>query len=291
MLVHDITELRSQIGAWRRAGERIAFVPTMGSLHAGHMSLVKDAQAKAERVVVSVFVNPLQFSAGEDFSRYPRSLEQDCVKLEQHGVDLVFAPDEQSVYPQGREQLTQVVVPGLSKLFCGEYRPGHFEGVTTVVCLLFNLVQPDVAVFGLKDYQQITIIRRMVKELHMPVEIVGSETLREPAGLAMSSRNAFLSDLEREQALAIYHNLCIAADRLRAGERDFNAIEKSALIELEQAGLQPQFFQVRDTNLNEPASTTRQFVIVVAAKLGDTRLIDNIRVDLDACDDDQLIIA
>ncbi len=279
-LVHRIDELRQCIAGWRRAGQRISYVPTMGSLHAGHLSLVEAAKAHGDRVVVSIFVNPLQFSAGEDLDKYPRTLEQDCAKLAACGVDLVFAPDEAEVYPHGRENLTQVAVPGLSSLLCGEYRAGHFEGVTTVVSLLFNLVQPDCAVFGLKDYQQLAIIRRMVRDLHVPVDIVGMPTLREPGGLAMSSRNAYLGDAQRAQAEVIYASLCQAAEALRGGSRDFSQIEACGRKRIDEAGLNTQFFQVRQAELDRPDDATQQFVVLCAATLDGTRLIDNVTVDL-----------
>lgn len=280
--VQRIDELRQRIGDWRRAGQRISYVPTMGSLHAGHLSLVEAAKAHGDRVVVSIFVNPLQFSAGEDLDKYPRVLEQDCAKLAACGVDLVFAPDEAEMYPHGRDNLTQVAVPGLSSLLCGEYRAGHFEGVTTVVSLLFNLVQPDCAVFGLKDYQQLAIIRRMVRDLHIPVEIIGMPTLREPGGLAMSSRNAYLSDSQRAQAEVIYASLCEAADALRTGRKDFAAIEARGRQRIDEAGLSTQFFQVRQANLDAPDDASQQLVVLCAATLNGTRLIDNVTVDLNA---------
>lgn len=281
-LIQRIDQLRQCIADWRRAGQRISYVPTMGSLHAGHLSLVEAAKAHGDRVVVSIFVNPLQFSAGEDLDKYPRVLEQDCAKLAACGVDLVFAPDEAEVYPDGRENLTQVAVPGLSSLLCGEYRAGHFEGVTTVVSLLFNLVQPDCAVFGLKDYQQLAIIRRMVRDLHIPVEIVGMPTLREPGGLAMSSRNAYLGDTQRAQAEVIYASLCQAADALRSGRRDYSEIEACGRKRIDEAGLNTQFFQVRGAQLEQPDGATQHFVVLCAATLDGTRLIDNVTVELNS---------
>lgn len=281
-VVQRVDQLRERIRQWRCAGERIAFVPTMGSLHAGHLSLVEAAQREADRVVVSIFVNPLQFGEGEDFAAYPRELQDDCGKLAPLGVDLVFAPGEAELYPHGREGLTQVVVPGLSKELCGAYRDGHFQGVTTVVSLLFNLVQPDVAVFGEKDYQQLTIIRRMVRDLHMPVQILGMPTRREANGLAMSSRNAYLSDEQRAQAACIHQQLTATVAALRAGRRDFAALQAEASQELLGAGLQPQFFEIRAEDLSLPDDATQQFVILAAAKLGSTRLIDNLTVDLSA---------
>ncbi len=278
-VVGDIAGLRRQLDAWRRGGQRIAFVPTMGSLHEGHLALVSEARRRADRVVVSIFVNPLQFAAGEDFSAYPRSLEADRSRLAPLGVDLLFAPSEQELYPRGREGLTQVIVPGLSGQLCGAWRDGHFEGVTTVVSLLFHVVQPDVAVFGEKDYQQLAIIRRMVSDLHFPVEVVGVPTAREASGLALSSRNVFLSPAQRKQAARIHQALQAAARALQDGRRDFSAIEEQALQELRAAGLEPQFFEIRQTDLRPPDDATQQFVILTAARLGSTRLIDNLSVN------------
>lgn len=253
----------------------------MGNLHDGHLSLVTEASRRADRVIVSIFVNPLQFSAGEDFGEYPRTLQQDAAKLAALEVDCIFAPADSEIYPDGRENLTQVRVPGLSALLCGEHRDGHFEGVTTVVSLLFNLVQPDVAVFGQKDYQQLTIIRRMVCDLHFPVEIVGMPTRREAGGLAMSSRNAFLSDEQRKQACSIYAALRFAAASIERGERGFAELEQAGRRHIEKAGLTPQFFEIRARDLQAPDVAAQQFVILAAAKLGNTRLIDNVVVGPD----------
>ncbi len=278
-IVADIAGLRRQLVEWRRSGDRIAFVPTMGSLHDGHLALVAEARRRAERVVVSIFVNPLQFAAGEDFAAYPRSLEADRARLTPMGVDLLFAPSEAELYPSGREGLTQVIVPGLSGQLCGAWRDGHFEGVTTVVSLLFHIVQPDIAVFGEKDYQQLAIIRRMVNDLHFPVEVVGVPTAREASGLALSSRNAFLSAAQRGQASRIYRELQEAARALQAGRRDIARIEEQALQALKTAGLEPQFFEIRQPDLSAPDDATQQFVILTAARLGSTRLIDNLSVN------------
>jgi pantoate--beta-alanine ligase len=242
------------------------------------MSLVRAAKVRADRVVVSIFVNPLQFSAGEDFEAYPRSMDGDFRALEMEAVDVVFAPRDETLYPHGREGLTQVIVPELSGQFCGEFRAGHFEGVTTVVCLLLNIVQPDYAVFGQKDYQQLTIIRSMVRDLHLPVEIVGAPTVREPSGLAMSSRNAFLTQAQRAQAASIYQCLKQAAEALQSGHLEFGALQAKALKQLADAGLQPEFFEIRAANLSLPDAATQHFVILVAARIGSTRLIDNIEV-------------
>ena len=277
-----IAELRALLSEWRRAGERIAFVPTMGSLHAGHLSLVEAARTRADRVVVSIYVNPLQFAAGEDFDAYPRVLQGDAAKLAPLGVDAIFAPTDQELYPRGRDGLTEVRVPGLSGELCGSFRAGHFEGVTTVVALLFNIVQPDVAVFGRKDYQQLAIIRRMAADLHFSVEIVGMPTLREASGLAMSSRNAYLSDDDRDRAAVIYASLCQTAQGLREGRRDFAKLRNAALDQLRGAGLIPQYFEIRGEDLAPADAATQHFVILVAAHLSGTRLIDNLELDLSA---------
>ncbi len=280
--IHRVAELRQRLLGWRQAGQRIAFVPTMGSLHAGHLSLVEAARERAERVVVSVFVNPLQFAAGEDFSAYPRQLGEDAAKLAALDVDVLFAPSDAELYPRGRAGLTQVIVPDLSSQFCGEFRAGHFEGVTTVVSVLFHIVQPDYAVFGQKDYQQLAIIRRMTADLHFPVEIVGMPTKREASGLAMSSRNAFLSEAERVRAAQIYVGLKMTAADLRAGHRDFARLQQEAIERLEAAGLRAQFYAILAADLSAPDDATHHFVILTAAKVGSTRLIDNIEVDLNA---------
>jgi len=216
--VSDVGELRTRIESWRRGGN-VAFVPTMGNLHAGHLSLVQVARAKADRVVASVFVNPLQFGAGEDFDSYPRTLERDAEMLEREGTDLLFAPTVQTMYPKPQDEQTRVEVPGISGLLCGATRPGHFAGVATVVCKLFNMVQPDLAFFGKKDFQQLMVIRRMVEDLAMPVRIAGVETMREADGLAMSSRNGYLTNAERQVAPGLYKTLTEVRDALVAGER------------------------------------------------------------------------
>lgn len=274
-IIESIAELRQQVQQWRRDGLRIALVPTMGSLHAGHLSLTELAARHADRVVVSIFVNPLQFAAGEDFDRYPRDLAHDQQALAAMPVSAIFAPSEATLYPRGRSGITQVSLPGLSAEFCGAHRAGHFEGVTTVVSLLFNLVQPDVAVFGQKDYQQLVIISQMVRDLHFPVEIVSAPTVREPSGLAMSSRNAFLSAEQKARAAVLHEQLQQTAQALRNGRRDFAVLEQQAAAKLSAAGLQPQFFAIRDRAIGAPTAQGDQFVILAAALLGTTRLIDN----------------
>ena len=273
-----ITEMQALARRWHAAGQRIAFVPTMGNLHAGHLALVTEAASRAERLVVSMFGNPLQFNEPEDFSNYPRSLEADLQKLAAHPVDAVFAPGEAELYPAGREATTRVEVPVLSDILEGASRPGHFRGVTTVVAKLFHCVMPDVALFGEKDFQQLLVIRRMVADLDFPVEIVACPTVREEDGLAMSSRNARFSREERDRAPQLYQVLCAVRDRIRVGSSDYTALEQQARRELATAGLEPEYLAVRRAaDLAEPRHGD-ELVIVAAARLGKTRLIDNLRV-------------
>ncbi len=255
----------------------------MGNLHAGHLRLVEMARAWADRVVVSVFVNPLQFGAGEDFATYPRTLERDSARLQARGVDLLFNPQAQALYPHGCAAATRVDVPELSALLCGASRPGFFVGVATVVCTLFNLVQPDRAFFGEKDFQQLLVIRRMVQDLALPVEVCAVPTVREDDGLAMSSRNAYLSEAQRRQAPALYQVLCAARARILAGERDIAAIETAARTALIAAGLRPDYFclrRIEDLCVPElPDDENPQgWVLLAAAWLGRARLIDNLRI-------------
>ena len=279
--VHAIAALRAQVAAWKRAGERVAFVPTMGNLHRGHIHLVEHARALAQRTVASVFVNPMQFGPNEDFAAYPRTLAEDSRQLEAVGLDLLFAPSVAEVYPRPLEQMTQVTVPELPAVLCGASRPTHFGGVTTVVSKLFNLVQPDVAVFGEKDWQQLVIIRRMAADLDMPVDIVGVPTVREPDGLALSSRNGYLSAGERAIAPTLYAILQATAERLRAGEGDFTALEVEAKAKLAVAGFQPDYFEIRrPADLQRPLAEDHELRIFAAARLGRARLIDNLAVML-----------
>jgi pantoate--beta-alanine ligase len=278
IVVHELAELRSRVDSWRRGGN-VAFVPTMGNLHAGHLSLVKEARVEADRVVASIFVNPLQFGAGEDFDSYPRTLERDSEMLQAEGTDLLFAPSVEVMYPKPQAEQTRVEVPGISDLLCGASRPGHFVGVATVVCKLFNMVQPDIAVFGKKDYQQLMVIRRMVEDLAMPVTVVGVETTRESDGLAMSSRNGYLSAEERAIAPALYRIIRAAAARLQQGEEDYASLEREAAGELEAKGLRSDYFSVRRAeDLGMPGPMEKALVILAAAYLGKARLIDNLEV-------------
>lgn len=278
--VHHISELRDRVAAWRRNGERIGFVPTMGNLHPGHVDLVRRAKRRAERVVSSIFVNPMQFGANEDLDAYPRTLAQDQSKLAEVDTDLLFAPGVEEVYPGGQAVQTRVEVPGISDILCGAARPGHFVGVSTVVCKLFNMVQPDVAVFGEKDFQQLMVIRRMTEDLSLPIEIVGVATVREADGLAMSSRNGYLTAEERAVAPRLYQALQRAAADLRTGS-DFEQVEQAAERTLSEAGFGPDYFVVRRAaDLELPPPGERDLVLLAAAYLGKARLIDNLRVRL-----------
>lgn len=280
--VKTVAELREAIGQARAAGRRVGFVPTMGNLHAGHIALVRTARAHADFVVASIFVNPLQFGPSEDLDSYPRTLEQDQRKLVDARCDLLFAPGVEDMYPDGQARQTLVSVPEVSEGLCGASRPGHFTGVATVVAKLLNMVQPDVAVFGRKDYQQLAVIRRMVRDLNVPVEIVGQPIERDVDGLALSSRNGYLSAEERAIAPVIHRTLQWMAERLRAGD-DRSALRAQALQRLEAAGLRPDYLELRTADsLAQPAPGEARLVLLVAAFLGRTRLIDNLEVDLSA---------
>jgi pantoate--beta-alanine ligase len=277
--VEHISALREQVRQWRVGGARIGFVPTMGSLHEGHMSLLEAARQRADRVIASVFVNPLQFGPGEDFERYPRTPDDDQRLLANAGCDLLFLPAVAEIYPDGRQSATRVTVKALSEILDGAVRPGHFDGVATVVAKLFGIVQPDLAVFGEKDYQQLAIIRRMTADLDLPVEIVGAPTVRSPDGLAMSSRNRYLSAAERAVAPRIYETLRTVATRIEAGERTFAALEAFGIAELRATRMAPDYFEIRDAQtLLDPTRASRELVILTAARLGKARLIDNLRV-------------
>lgn len=278
LTTETIAELRRQLAEWRRSGESIALVPTMGNLHRGHLSLVEEARRQADRVVVSIFVNPTQFGPGEDYANYPRTPERDAELLRQAGVDLLFLPAAGQIYPPSDKPATYVEVPGLSDELCGAFRPGHFRGVTTVVCKLFNIVQPDVALFGDKDYQQLTLIRRMVADLDLPVRIVGMPTVREADGLALSSRNGYLGSAERQQAARLHAILQDAAARLKAGARNYQELEQQACEALIAAGFQPDYVAIRAADLSLPSADVRELVVLAAARLGRARLIDNLQV-------------
>lgn len=278
-VVHSKEDLGEQVAEWRHNGEHVALVPTMGSLHNGHLSLVESAKEHAERVVVSIFVNPTQFGAGEDYDKYPRTLEMDKRRLKTTGTDLIFAPDVETVYPFGTENATVVSVPGLTENFCGASRPGHFDGVTSVVARFFAIVQPDVAVFGQKDYQQQLVIRYMAEDMSLPISIITAETVREDDGLAMSSRNAYLSDKERRVAPVLYRTLSKIGEEVQNGRRNFDELESQAEKELADAGFKVDYFAIRRAqNLEVPDRDCDELVVLTAARLGSTRLIDNIVV-------------
>lgn len=280
-IFNELKSLRQCIAGWRAKGEHIAFVPTMGNLHEGHASLFEQARQHGDKVVASIYVNPLQFGLNEDWSKYPRTLDADCAILNAKGVDALFLPSDEVMYPRGRESQTIVEVPYLSNILCGASRPGHFRGVATVVTKLFNLVQPDVAIFGEKDFQQLMVIRRMVADLSVPIEILGAPTIRADDGLALSSRNGYLTVEERAQAPVIYRALSECAAALNAGERDFAKLEERANLTISKAGLKPDYFHIRHgDDLREPRAEDRYFVVLAAAFLGRARLIDNIQVQL-----------
>jgi pantoate--beta-alanine ligase len=277
--IEAIEELRTVVRRWRQAGEPVAFVPTMGNLHAGHLDLVNRARTLAAHTVVSIFVNPLQFGPQEDYATYPRTLEQDRQKLQAAGADVLFVPPVQAIYPQNLDSVTRVQVPELSDILCGAFRPGHFTGVATVVAKLFNLVQPDLALFGKKDYQQWRLIERMVRDLAIPVSIMGVATVREADGLAMSSRNQYLSPQERKLAPALYRCLDGVGAAVAAGNRDFAALEAGAMQQLQKHGFEPQYVEIRTTKeLTRPQAQNEQLVVLAAAWLGKTRLIDNLEI-------------
>ncbi|MEI8605690.1 pantoate--beta-alanine ligase [Pseudoalteromonas sp. B160] len=279
--ITEIKSLRSQIKAWRQAGLSVALVPTMGNLHQGHFSLVEKAKNMADKVVVSIFVNPMQFGVNEDLDNYPRTLIADKQGLAELGTDIVFTPSVEAIYPNGLDAQSFVDVPNISMGYCGGSRPGHFRGVATVVTKLFNLVQPDYACFGEKDYQQLQVIKTMAHDLSIPVEIIGVATSREVSGLAMSSRNGYLSEAQKETATVLFKTLNWSAEQLNSGLRDFDDICRQAKQQLEQAGLKIDYFEIaqRDT-LKKATLNDSQLVILAAAFLGPVRLIDNLLVDI-----------
>jgi pantoate--beta-alanine ligase len=276
--ITELAPLRARISAWRRDGLRIGFVPTMGNLHAGHHSLVKLAREHADRVVASVFVNPTQFGPNEDFARYPRTPEADAAGLDIAGCDLLWLPAVETMYPYGADNAVRIRVPGITDVLDGAHRPGHFDGVCTVVARLFNQVQPDVAAFGRKDYQQLAVIRYLVRDLAFALELLAGETVREADGLAMSSRNQYLSAAERAVAPEIHRTLNAMADGLRTG-RTIAEVEAAAHARLARAGFEVDYAVVRDASLGEPATAADACVALVAVRLGRTRLIDNLEIE------------
>lgn len=277
----SVDKLRAQIKVWKDQGACIGFVPTMGNLHVGHIELIRQAQKHADRIVASIFVNPLQFGPNEDYDLYPRTIEQDEEKLLSCETDLLFLPDVEAMYGNQQEQTTVVSVPELNSILCGALRPGHFDGVATVVSKLFNQVMPDVAVFGEKDYQQLLIIRRICRDLAFPVRIVGVPTQREADGLALSSRNAYLTPSERQAAPLLYATLKEIATEISSGNRDYKKLSLASSSRLKEEGFSPEYVEIRRLiDLKFPEKADNSLIILVAARLGKARLIDNLAIDL-----------
>ncbi|MEZ9199955.1 pantoate--beta-alanine ligase [Shewanella sp. 10N.286.54.B9] len=276
----SISAIREQVREWHMKGETVAFVPTMGNLHLGHLTLVKEAKSRADHVVASIFVNPMQFGQNEDLDAYPRTLVADQDALIAAGAELLFTPTPSIIYPKGMEAQTYVEVPLISDQLCGESRPGHFRGVATIVCKLFNIVQPDIAVFGQKDFQQLLVIKTMVEDLSMPIEIIGVETIREDSGLAMSSRNGYLTATQKQQAAALKQTLDKMAVELKAGKQTDKVIS-AANIAITSAGFDNDYLDIRSAKtFNKAQDSDTELVILAAAYMGATRLIDNLVVKL-----------
>ena len=277
----SVTELHQYVQHWKEHGQSIAFIPTMGNLHAGHMSLIEKGQSLCDRSLCSIFVNPMQFGANEDFNHYPRTLNSDLEQLEATGCDLVYLPTASELYPEGLDKITQVQVTDLTDDYEGAHRSGHFTGVATVVLKLFNIVKPDVSVFGKKDYQQYRVISKMVSDLNLDVQIIGQETTREASGLATSSRNQYLDTEQTDKAAMIYALLSDIARQISEGRRDYPGLQQRALQSLDQAGFKTDYFTICNAETLLPASSEdRDLVILVTAGLGATRLLDNIEVSL-----------
>ncbi|MCP4492060.1 MAG: pantoate--beta-alanine ligase [Gammaproteobacteria bacterium] len=277
----SVTELRQYVQHWKDHHESIAFVPTMGNLHAGHLSLIEKGQSLCDRTLCSIFVNPMQFGANEDFNHYPRTLDQDIQYLESIGCDLVYLPTASELYPQGLEYISQVIVTDLCENYEGAHRPGHFTGVATIVLKLFNIVKPNISVFGKKDFQQYRVISKMVEDLNIDVEIIGAETSRESSGLATSSRNQYLDTEQKARAYLIYQTLQYSAAKIQAGQRGYSDLEKKAIKTLDTAGFKTNYYSVCHAETLLPATPEdMKLVILVTASLGKTRLLDNIEVDL-----------
>ena len=270
--------MREQLSAWRKQGRSIALAPTMGNLHAGHLSLVKKAQQIADRTVATIFVNPAQFVQREDYAAYPRTFEKDRKALEASGADVLFHPEVNEMYPEGAEMQTRVTVTGLDDIFCGKFRPGHFSGVATAVTKLFHITEPDVALFGEKDYQQLLVIRRLVRDLNLPVAIVGMPTVREDDGLALSSRNQYLVATERRTAPLLYRSLLRVSEEIKKGCTDYARLECDAVAHLSQAGFRPEYLSIRRASDLGEAGSDKDLIVLAAAWLGRTRLIDNVLV-------------
>jgi len=278
---NSVSELRQYVQHWKDHKQSIAFVPTMGNLHQGHLSLIEKGQSLCDRSICSIFVNPMQFGPNEDFNHYPRTLPRDLELLESIGCDLVYMPTASELYPEGLENISQVIVTDLTDTFEGAHRPGHFTGVATIVAKLFNIVKPDISVFGKKDFQQYCVISKMVQDLNLDVEIIGQETTRESSGLATSSRNQYLNDEQTVRAALIYQTLQDASKRIRESETDFASLEQQCIEQLSQAGFETDYFSICNADTLKPATTKdKKLVILVTARLGETRLLDNIEVDL-----------
>ncbi len=280
-LVTESKYLRALVAEQRSNGNTVGLVPTMGNLHAGHMQLVTEARQQCDFVISTIFVNPLQFGPTEDLDAYPRTLEADKNLLAENGCNVLFAPSVEEIYGTDPRQQTTIHVPGITEKYCGASRPGHFDGVATVVCKLFNLSNPDVAFFGLKDYQQFLVIKKLVRDLGLAVELKGVETVREASGLAMSSRNGYLSKQERKNAASIYHCLQNTASALASGNKAFSELEAQAITALREDGLEPDYYAICNAeNLAAASSKDRNLVILAAARIGASRLIDNLRLTI-----------
>ena len=277
----SVTELRQYVQRWRSRGRSLAFIPTMGNLHAGHLSLIDKGRSLCDRSICSIFVNPMQFGPNEDWNHYPRTLERDLELLEQAGCDLAYMPTASELYPEGLDKISKVQVTDLTDDYEGRHRPGHFTGVATVVLKLFNIVRPDISVFGKKDYQQYRVISKMVEDFNLDVQIVGQETTRDASGLATSSRNQYLDAEQLAQAPLIYRTLQDAARQVEEGARDYAAIERRAIARLDGAGFRTDYFSVCNAETLKPATPDdRDLVILVTAALGATRLLDNVEISL-----------
>jgi pantoate--beta-alanine ligase len=277
----SVTELRQYVQHWKDHGQSIALIPTMGNLHAGHMSLIDKGQSLCDRTLCSIFVNPMQFGPNEDFNHYPRTLDSDIAQLEAIGCDLVYLPTASELYPEGLDRITQIQVTDITENFEGAHRPGHFTGVATVVLKLFNIVKPDVSVFGKKDYQQYRVISKMVADLNLDVQIIGQETTREASGLATSSRNQYLDAEQTNRAAMIYQSLREIARQINEGERDYPAVTQRAIEDLNGAGFKTDYFSICNAETLSPAGPDdRDLVILITAGLGATRLLDNIEISL-----------
>lgn len=278
---HHISSLRETLAAARSEGKRIGFVPTMGNLHAAHLALAKIAQEHCDFVVVSIFVNRLQFGLNEDWDKYPRTFEADCKKLRDIHCDAVFYPEEREIYPNGMDEQARVIVPTMSEVLCGASRPGHFDGVTTVVSKLFNIVQPDIAVFGVKDYQQLAIIRRMAEDLCMPVRILSGDIVREDDGLAMSSRNSFITEEERPKVCVLHNTLQWVCEQILGGEVDFIALQDEAKARIQSQGFRPDYLSISNSKTLQPAAVDDKEITVLGAMYTSAaRLIDNVSLAL-----------